>query len=146
VVKNRRKNGDHYWVVAHVVPIMKGKPLGYMSVREKALPEQIQAAEALYARITQERESGHHTFKLHAGRVRQLGLRDLPGKLHRFTLTQRLTAGMGVTTAAMLAAIALVPSAPCWRPRGGRAGHGGRGQLVPPQHPAPHGRGRAVRQ
>mgnify|MGYP003352761999 CR=1 FL=1 len=23
VVKNRRKNGDHYWVVAHVVPIMK---------------------------------------------------------------------------------------------------------------------------
>ena len=113
VVKNRRKNGDHYWVVAHVVPIMKGgKPLGYMSVREKAPPEQIQAAEALYARITQERESGHHTFKLHAGRVRQLGLRDLSGKLHRFTLTQRLTAGMGVTTAAMLAAIALVPSAP----------------------------------
>ena len=34
VVKNRRKNGDHYWVQANVTPIMhQGKPAGYMSVR-----------------------------------------------------------------------------------------------------------------
>ena len=36
VVKNRRKNGDHYWVVANVTPIMRnGKPVGYLSVRTK---------------------------------------------------------------------------------------------------------------
>ncbi len=31
LVKNRRKNGDHYWVRANVTPIMEGgKPRGYM--------------------------------------------------------------------------------------------------------------------
>jgi len=113
VVKNRRKNGDHYWVMAHVVPIMKsGKPHGYMSVREKAGPDQIQAAEALYAQIARERETGHHTLKLHAGRVRLLGLRDVPAKLHRFSLSQRLGAGMAMVTGGMLAVAALVPAAP----------------------------------
>ena len=30
-VKNRRKNGDFYWVQAHVTPIMReGKPVGYL--------------------------------------------------------------------------------------------------------------------
>lgn len=41
LVKNRRKNGDHYWVRANVTPIMEGgKPRGYMSVRTStaALP------------------------------------------------------------------------------------------------------------
>ena len=59
VVKNRRKNGDHYWVLANVTPIMEnGKPAGYMSVRQRATREQIAEAEALYARIAAERESG----------------------------------------------------------------------------------------
>jgi aerotaxis receptor len=36
LVKNRRKNGDHYWVRANVTPIMEGgKPSGYLSVRTK---------------------------------------------------------------------------------------------------------------
>ena len=35
-VKNRRKNGDFYWVKANVTPIVKdGRPVGYMSVRVK---------------------------------------------------------------------------------------------------------------
>jgi aerotaxis receptor len=91
LVKNRRKNGDHYWVVANVTPIMAGgKPKAYMSVRYKPSRAQINAAEALYAQIRTQRESGHHTFKLHAGGVRMLGWRDGLGKLHRLTLTQRL--------------------------------------------------------
>jgi len=52
VVKNRRQNGDHYWVVANVTPIMDGgKPVGYMSVRTKPSRQQVQATEALYARL-----------------------------------------------------------------------------------------------
>ncbi len=36
LVKNRRKNGDHYWVRANVTPIMQdGKPREYLSVRTK---------------------------------------------------------------------------------------------------------------
>lgn len=37
VVKNRCKNGDHYWVDAQVVPIIRnGEVSGYMSVRREA--------------------------------------------------------------------------------------------------------------
>ena len=39
VVKNRCKNGDHYWVDARVVPVRKnGATIGYMSVRNAAAP------------------------------------------------------------------------------------------------------------
>ena len=95
IVKNRRANGDHYWVEANVTPIMDGgKPVGYMSVRFKPKREQVAAAESLYARLAKERASGHHTIKLHAGRVRRVGWRDLPGRIHRMTVTQRLAVGV----------------------------------------------------
>ena len=55
LVKNRRKNGDHYWVRANVTPIMEGgRPRGYLSVRTKPRPDEIEAAEALYARMRAE--------------------------------------------------------------------------------------------
>ena len=42
-VKNRRKNGTYYWVMANVTPLMQGdQPVGYMSVRTEAPREQIQ--------------------------------------------------------------------------------------------------------
>ena len=48
LVKNRRKNGDHYWVRANVTPILEGgKPRGYMSVRTKPSAAEAAAAEAL---------------------------------------------------------------------------------------------------
>ncbi|KAB0583990.1 PAS domain-containing protein [Ideonella dechloratans] len=91
VVKNRCKNGDHYWVLANVTPVLeKGKPVGYMSVRLKPTRQQIQEAEQLYARLATERESGRRTIKLHAGGVRRLGWRNWPAMLHRLTLSQRL--------------------------------------------------------
>jgi aerotaxis receptor len=119
VVKNRRKNGDHYWVLANASPVMRdGKPAGYMSVRLKPTREQIQAAEALYARIAQERASGHRTFKLHAGQVRPLGWRDWAGRLHRLTLGQRLmlalAALVGVGTLPALWPDALGMGLPHW--------------------------------
>ena len=52
IVKNRCKNGDHYWVNAYVTPIMKnGAICEYQSVRSKAHADEIQRAEKLYARI-----------------------------------------------------------------------------------------------
>ena len=43
-VKNRRKNGDFYWVMANVTPLMEGdRPSGYMSVRTEATRAQIRA-------------------------------------------------------------------------------------------------------
>lgn len=49
LVKNRRKNGDHYWVRAHASPLADGT--GYVSVRVAATREEISAAENLYARM-----------------------------------------------------------------------------------------------
>ncbi len=40
IVKNRRKNGDHYWVRANAVPMVReGKISGYMSIRTGATDE-----------------------------------------------------------------------------------------------------------
>jgi PAS domain S-box-containing protein len=51
LVKNRCKNGDHYWVRASVTPKNDG---GYMSVRVKPGRDEVAVAEALYARMRQD--------------------------------------------------------------------------------------------
>ena len=56
MVKNRCRNGDHYWVSAYVTPIQEnGRVVGYESVRSKPNSEQVRRAEALYARLNQGR-------------------------------------------------------------------------------------------
>ena len=52
IVKNRCKNGDHYWVNAFVTPIWEnGQITGYESVRVKPTAGQIERATALYQRL-----------------------------------------------------------------------------------------------
>ncbi|KAB0503160.1 methyl-accepting chemotaxis protein [Pseudomonas moorei] len=54
IVKNRSRNGDHYWVNAYVTPIFEGiEVTGFESVRVKPTADQIRRAEALYKRISQ---------------------------------------------------------------------------------------------
>ncbi len=49
IVKNRTKNGDHYWVRATVSPIINNdKIVGYVSLRKKPTSTEIASAEALY--------------------------------------------------------------------------------------------------
>lgn len=53
-VKNRAKNGDHYWVRATVAPIIEhGRIIGYVSVRKAPTRAQVAEAEALYAELNQ---------------------------------------------------------------------------------------------
>jgi aerotaxis receptor len=67
-VKNRRKDGSHYWVLANVTPILKGgAPVGYMSVRTQPTREEVAAAEALYATMRAEKESGRLVHRLDGG-------------------------------------------------------------------------------
>ncbi|MGY8810593.1 MAG: methyl-accepting chemotaxis protein [Pseudomonadales bacterium] len=52
IIKNRCKNGDHYWVNAFVTPIYeRGDIQGYESVRVKTTAGQVERAEALYQRL-----------------------------------------------------------------------------------------------
>ncbi|CAB5688499.1 Aerotaxis receptor [Delftia tsuruhatensis] len=52
LVKNRRKNGDHYWVRANASPIRHaGSVVGYLSVRTRPELGEVQQHEALYEQI-----------------------------------------------------------------------------------------------
>ncbi|MGE5385350.1 MAG: methyl-accepting chemotaxis protein [Betaproteobacteria bacterium] len=66
VVKNRRKDGGYYWVVANVSPVREGgKVVGYQSVRSRPTPAEISAAETAYTRIRE----GDRTLRVEQGRV-----------------------------------------------------------------------------
>lgn len=70
-VKNLRKNGDHYWVRAHVSPLREnGETVGYLSVRTALPVAEQEAAERLYVGMRQ--QELHHqplTVKLQHGAV-----------------------------------------------------------------------------
>ncbi|MFC3031482.1 PAS domain-containing methyl-accepting chemotaxis protein [Pseudoalteromonas fenneropenaei] len=53
MVKNRCKNGDHYWVNAYVTPITddQGKTVEYQSVRTKPDRKVVNRAEAIYKQL-----------------------------------------------------------------------------------------------
>ncbi len=52
LVKNRCKNGDFYWVLANITPVIEnGKPVGYLSVRTKPSREQVRETDAVYREI-----------------------------------------------------------------------------------------------
>lgn len=56
LVKNRCKNGDHYWVSAYVTPVTEcGEVVGYESVRTCPARVDIARAEKLYARMNRKR-------------------------------------------------------------------------------------------
>jgi aerotaxis receptor len=82
-VKNRRKDGSYYWVMANATPLMDGKgATGYMSVRTEATRAQIESAEALYALMRREKAAGTLIHRLSAGRVVRSGT---AGRLERFS-------------------------------------------------------------
>ncbi len=66
VVKNRRKDGGFYWVVANASPVREnGRIVGYQSVRTRPSREQIAAAEAAYTRLRE----GSQAIRVQEGRV-----------------------------------------------------------------------------
>ena len=72
LVKNRRKNGDHYWVRANATPVMRnGQVTGYMSVRTCPTRAEVQDAESLYQRFREHRQ-GRLAF--HRGVIVHTGL------------------------------------------------------------------------
>ena len=58
IVKNRAKDGDHYWVDAFVVPVRENdQTVGYMSVRQQPSREAVQEAETLYRKLNESKAS-----------------------------------------------------------------------------------------
>ena len=74
LVKNRRKNGDHYWVRANATPVRDGdRILGYLSVRTKPTQQEISAFDKLYEEMRAEAASGNVLTVLSEGRVVRKG-------------------------------------------------------------------------
>ena len=113
LVKNRRKNGDFYWVVANVVPIKEsGATVGYMSVRTRPARGEVERSEALYKRMRAGRADGLAIRRGGAVRTawwaRLLDLRHLP-------LGRRLGIMMSAQAVLMLAlAGALAHASQAW--------------------------------
>nr|WP_295711912.1 PAS domain-containing methyl-accepting chemotaxis protein [uncultured Halomonas sp.] len=90
VVKNRRKNGDHYWVHATVAPLRDGDRLvGYTSVRRKAPANLVARAEKVYADIRAKGKS--RSYKLAQGTLRRKGITGFLSRLQFSSLKAKLT-------------------------------------------------------
>lgn len=88
LVKNRRKNGDYYWVKAHVAPILEnGQIQGYVSMRTKAEDAAIEATEDLYRVI---REDDSNRWYISRGQAYRRGLRSWMRKLDLCSLQGRM--------------------------------------------------------
>jgi aerotaxis receptor len=86
-VKNRRKNGDFYWVLATASPIREnGQVTGYTSIRTKLPADQRTEAEHVYGLL---RAKKAHDYKIDAGVIRRRSLFDRVAFFTR-TLNARL--------------------------------------------------------
>ena len=101
LVKNRRKNGDYYWVLANATPMLDGETItGYLSVRTVPSAQAVAAAEKLYAQMRQEQSAGRRTVGLkqgqvvHAGLAGQFGRLLQPGVIARLAWVQILLGGL----------------------------------------------------
>ncbi|BDS22578.1 aerotaxis receptor [Enterobacter roggenkampii] len=100
IVKNRRKNGDHYWVRANAVPMVRrGQVTGYMSIRTRATAEEIAAVEPLYRALN----DGRCKKRIHKGLVVGKGWL---GKLPAMPLRWRVRSMMAVLFAGLAATLA----------------------------------------
>ncbi|MDP1584008.1 MAG: PAS domain-containing methyl-accepting chemotaxis protein [Bradyrhizobium sp.] len=100
-VKNRRKNGDFYWVLATASPLREnGQIVGYTSIRTKLPADQRAEAEQVYALL---RAKQAQAYRIDAGIVRRRSIMD---NLTVFTgtLKARLSTLIAVQLALLLAA------------------------------------------
>ena len=101
LVKNRRKNGDHYWVRANATPVIRdGRISGYMSVRTKPARDEIDAAEALYASFREGR-AGHLRFN--KGLITRTGPMGWMSGLQSMSAQWRIRCALSAATAASVA-------------------------------------------
>ena len=95
LVKNRCKNGDHYWVKATATPTPDG---GFMSVRVKPTRDEVRTADALYQSM---RNNPH--IQLAGGRLAPTGLT----RLVQYLLDLKLSTKLWISTLASMFAILL---------------------------------------
>lgn len=101
LVKNRRQNGDHYWVRANVTPVYHQERLtGYISVRNIPLRDEIDASEKLYAAVNENTLKGHRFYK---GVLVRRGLLSFLSIFKWISVATRIHLAMVISLLAVLA-------------------------------------------
>ncbi|MYN38178.1 PAS domain-containing protein [Duganella sp. FT109W] len=102
LVKNRCKNGDFYWVLANVTPVIEnGKPVGYLSVRTKPSREQVRETDAAYREI---KNGNPRKLRIVKGRAVSTGVL---AQLKALTTTS-LSAQIGAATALLVGVLGVL--------------------------------------
>lgn len=100
LVKNRRKDGGFYWVVANASPVREGgRVVGYQSIRTRPNREEVDAATAAYQRI----RDGDKSIRVEHGRVVRVR-NKLLGSLLSINVQQRLLGLVAITSSALFLA------------------------------------------
>jgi len=109
LVKNRRKDGDHYWVRANAAPMRRnGAVVGYLSVRTQPAREEVAAAEALYQRF---REGRAGSLVFHRGLVVRTGWLRWTSALQLLPTAWRVRLPLLLLAALMMPPLALAGQA-----------------------------------
>jgi aerotaxis receptor len=109
-VKNRRKNGDHYWVRANATPVRRdGRIVGYLSVRTTLSNAEIAESEKLYAEMRAEAGRGEQQLTLQSGRLRR---KNLTGRLSHWV--SDIGQWLGWSGAALLGATVVSAALTSW--------------------------------
>ncbi|MBX3630940.1 MAG: PAS domain S-box protein [Nitrosomonas sp.] len=88
LVKNRRKNGDFYWVVANATPIRQnGITTGYLSVRTKPSRQLIENIEPIYRQFL---EGKAKNLKIENGDIVRTDLLGRIGSVFQMTFGKRI--------------------------------------------------------
>ena len=104
MVKNRCKNGDYYWVLANVTPVVEdGVAVGYMSVRTKPTRQQVAQAAELYARIKAGQADG---MVISQGSAVRRGWLSRLASLRDLALARRIGWNLGLLTLVLLLQLA----------------------------------------
>lgn len=78
-VKNRVKNGDHYWVHANATPVVEnGRTTGYISIRSKPDAATTRVVDDIYRQFRAGKADG---MSIEHGRVMKHGFKD---RMHRY--------------------------------------------------------------
>jgi aerotaxis receptor len=106
LVKNRRKDGDHYWVRANATPVVRrGQVVGYMSVRTKPSRQEVAEAESLYKAFREQRAGSlafHRGLVVHKGWMKWRSIPQTMSVRLRLRLALSITASIALGAAHLL--------------------------------------------
>ncbi|HQY09594.1 MAG TPA: methyl-accepting chemotaxis protein [Burkholderiaceae bacterium] len=116
LVKNRRKDGDHYWVRANVTPLQENdRIVGHLSVRTVPSRAEITAAEEAYRQLRSGQAAGWTVFRGEFVRERDISRRErLAALLGTRSIGRQLAIAIGLGCVAAAGGVGMAASQAWW--------------------------------